>query len=84
VATRSRKLPPRLRTLLILIDGSLSAAQLTEVATKLGAPGDSLETLLQQGLIAFTPAEVGPAADTPAVTAGRADMSAADRLRAAQ
>lgn len=52
VASRERRLPPRLRTLLILVDGALSAAQLREAGAKLGAPADCLDTLEAQGLIA--------------------------------
>jgi hypothetical protein len=52
VASRERRLPPRLRTLLILVDGALSAAQLRDAGAKLGAPQDCLDLLEAQGLIA--------------------------------
>ena len=42
---RSRKLPPRLRTMLIMIDGSLTVAQLKQAAAGLGAPEGFIDTL---------------------------------------
>ncbi len=51
VKARARKLPPRLRTMLIMVDGTLTAAQLQSAADTLGAPGDFLQTLLQHGLV---------------------------------
>ncbi len=51
VRARSRKLPPRLRTMLIMVDGSLSAAQLQVAASTLGVQGDFLQALQEQGLI---------------------------------
>lgn len=51
VRARSRKLPPRLRTMLIMVDGTLSAQQLQQAAATLGVQGDFLQTLLEQGLI---------------------------------
>ena len=51
VKARSRALPPRLRTMLIMVDGTRTAAQLLAAATTLGAPADFLSTLLQMGLV---------------------------------
>lgn len=51
VRARSRKLPPRLRTMLIMVDGCLSASQLQVAASTLGVQGDFLQTLQEQGLI---------------------------------
>jgi hypothetical protein len=51
VKARTRKLPPRLRTLLILVDGTLNVARLKAAATVFGAPEDGLALLEQQGLI---------------------------------
>lgn len=51
VRARSRKLPPRLRTMLIMVDGTMSAQQLQQAAITLGVQGDFLQTLLEQGLI---------------------------------
>lgn len=52
VKARSRKLAPRLRTVLIMADGQLSAGQLRKAAATLGAPADALDVLIQQGLLA--------------------------------
>lgn len=51
VRARSRKLPPRLRTMLIMVDGTMSESQLLDAAATLGAPGDFLQALQEQGLI---------------------------------
>jgi hypothetical protein len=80
VAARSRKLPQRLRTMLILIDGRLSAGQLMEAGAKLGVPDDFLESLQQQGLVTVKPS---PAMPSVAATAP-VDLPATDRFRAAQ
>jgi hypothetical protein len=60
---RKLKLPPKLRTLLILIDGTKSVVVLNAEAAALGAPADALEQLERQGLVE----RVGGA---PAVNAG--------------
>ena len=51
VRTRKAKLPPKLRTILILVDGTKPALILKEEAAVLGAPADCLETLEQMGLV---------------------------------
>ena len=51
VRARGRKLAPRLRTMLIMVDGSLTVTQLEAAAATLGAPGDFLQLLLAQGLV---------------------------------
>jgi hypothetical protein len=51
VKARTRKLPPRLRAMLIMVDGNTPLPQLEVAAATLGAPGDFLESLLEQGLI---------------------------------
>ncbi len=51
VRARSRKLPPRLRTMLIMVDGATPLSQLQNAALTLGAPADFLQALLEQGLI---------------------------------
>ncbi len=51
VGNRKMKLAPRLRTMLILIDGHQPALVLQEEAAKLGAPDDFLEQLLAMRLI---------------------------------
>lgn len=52
VTVRKMKLAPRLRTMLILVDGRQSALILHEDAAKVGAPSDFLDQLLGLGLIA--------------------------------
>ena len=51
VTNRKLKLPLRLRTMLILIDGHQPALVLEDEAAKLGAPADFLSQLLGGGLI---------------------------------
>jgi hypothetical protein len=51
VKARSRKLAPRLRAMLIMVDGNTPVPQLEVAAATLGAPGDFLQALLEQGLI---------------------------------
>jgi hypothetical protein len=68
VSNRKMKLAPRLRTMLILIDGHQPAFILQEEAGKLGAPDDFLGQLLGMGLVE----KVG--------TAISQEASAADKL----
>ncbi|MBX7229413.1 MAG: hypothetical protein K1X48_07400 [Burkholderiaceae bacterium] len=75
--TRARKLPQRLRTLLLLVDGKRSVAEVSKMALQAGAPTDGLQNLISEGFVALqtpsteTPpikAEVSPrAVETPAV-----------------
>ena len=51
VRSRALKLPQRLRTMLIMVDGSLSAPQLRQAADQLGAPADFLADLEAKGLV---------------------------------
>jgi hypothetical protein len=51
VRDRKLKLGPRLRTMLILVDGALPEFLLKEDAQRLGAPPDFLQQLLSAGLI---------------------------------
>ena len=64
IKARSAKLIPKLRTMLILIDGSKTAGQLDGLAKQLGLPGDYIAQLEGQGLIAR--AGPAPAADQAA------------------
>jgi hypothetical protein len=57
IKARSAKLIPKLRTMLILIDGSKTVDQLGGIAKQLGLPGDYIAQLEGQGLIA----RAGPA-----------------------
>ncbi len=93
--TRAGGLPPRLRSLLILVDGRRTLAQLQAAAGQIGAPADALEQLLQRGLMALRSpgAAVPPQAaatasehvDLPLETpAAPRPADAAERFRAAQ
>jgi hypothetical protein len=83
---RSRKLdlPPKLRTMLILIDGTQALEHLQRLAEQLGAPKDFLAQLEQRGLIEAA-AAVAPAAQTPAAAAavGEAGGTDYEKFRAA-
>ena len=77
---RSRKLPPRLRTMLIMIDGTLTVEQLRQAGASLGVPDGFIDTLRTQGLIALRPAAQAPGADASAAPG----LPEAERFRAAQ
>ncbi len=64
--TRAANLPWRLRTMLLLVDGSRDKAQLDESIRMVGAPDDSIEQLSRLGLIAPQAGAPAPA-DAPAV-----------------
>jgi hypothetical protein len=68
VKSRARQLPQRLRTMLIMVDGSLSVEQLRQAADRLGAPEDFLVNLESQGLVQ----RVGPARPAAATVAAAA------------
>lgn len=51
IRTRSAKLPPKLRTMLILVDGVKPYAELLRVAQQLGAGDNFAKTLADVGLI---------------------------------
>ena len=76
VQVRSRKLPPRLRTVLILADGTRNGEQLQGAAASLGAPADAVQILFDLGLIASAGAQpsaspVGQAPTVPALLAAQ-------------
>jgi len=52
IEQRRYKLAGKLRTLLILVDGSRSAYQLADDGRKLGAPEDALIVLMRDGFVA--------------------------------
>jgi LPS export ABC transporter permease LptG len=70
IGDRKLKLPPRLRTMLILVDGERPEFMLKEDAERMGAPADALAQLLAAGLIERV-SGVQPGA--PAAAAPRAD-----------
>jgi hypothetical protein len=51
IRDRTRKLPPQLRTVLLMVDGQRTLAELRQVAAGVKAPDDALERLLAEGLI---------------------------------
>jgi len=55
IRDRSRRLSPPLRTVLLMVDGQRSLAQLREVMAGMKAPDDALEALLAEGLIEAVP-----------------------------
>ncbi len=52
VRGRGLKLPQRLRTMLIMVDGTRTVAQLRDAAQTLAAPADFLNLLVGMGLVA--------------------------------
>lgn len=85
IAQRKLKLNPRVRTMLILIDGTQPELLVKEEGAKVGAPADFLDQLLQHGLIE----KAGKATGAPAAQAGAATPAAAagdeyTRFRAAK
>ena len=72
VRTRASGLPPRLRSLLIMVDGRRTLAQLQAAAGQIGAPADAVEQLLQRGLVALRPS--GPAPQPPAAGSEHVDL----------
>jgi hypothetical protein len=81
VEARSKKLPQRLRTILIMIDGTLTAGQLLERAVKMGVPSDFLDSLQKEGLVEARSTGSQAAAEAVATVTTASD---ADRFRAAQ
>ena len=73
VKDRRLKLNPRVRTMLILIDGTIPEFMLKEDAARVGAPADFLAQLAHAGLIEG----VEPAATAPQSPAARAQPGAA-------
>lgn len=72
---RTRKLPPMLRSILLIVDGERSARHLRELAASLHGPADALEQLEQLGLIASSAAvaaTLAPQAPAPRAAAAPA------------
>lgn len=90
IRDRARKLPPQLRTVLLMVDGQRSLAELRQVASGVKAPDDALERLLADGLIeplasGFDPAGLVRAAGggAPAAAAAAAPPEAEPPPRSA-
>lgn len=85
IAHRTHKLPQKLRTMLIMIDGTKPAAVLFEQARRLGVESGFLMELEQGGFIAMTAAAAPPVDDAgyaePLATHSVADV---DQFLAAQ
>lgn len=85
IQRRARKLPPVLRSILLMVDGQHSAGQLRHTLAGLHGPADALEQLQAMGLIELAPAAApAPAQPVPSADAGAyavlyARMSAAVR-----
>jgi hypothetical protein len=58
--TRARKLPQRLRAVLILVDGARSVADVRQAAAGLGLPEGFLESLERDGLVETRPGATAP------------------------
>ena len=67
IRDRGRRLSPPVRTVLLMVDGQRSLAELREVMAGMKAPDDALETLLADGLIELVPSGFDPAALAGAV-----------------
>lgn len=63
IASRTYRLSPRLRSMLILIDGRRSFTELSKLTSAIGEPFELLSQLLDNGFI-----EADPAAELAAVT----------------
>ncbi|MEI2428713.1 hypothetical protein RDV84_00060 [Lysobacter yananisis] len=74
---RTRKLPPMLRSILLIVDGERSARHLRELAVSLHGPADALEQLEQLGLIASSAAVAASLAATPRAPAAASRAGAA-------
>jgi hypothetical protein len=70
IDVRSRRLPPVLRAVLLLVDGQRDASALRALAAEIHAPADALEQLAAMSLIAATP-EAAESPVTPDAAARR-------------
>jgi hypothetical protein len=91
IRTRTHRLNPKLRSLLVVVDGIKSAGELLQAAMALGSNRAALDTLIQDGFIAVAPAGSAvapPAPASPAAVAPVADHAAPqvdpEKLRAAK
>ncbi len=93
VKTRALRLLPRLRSMLIMVDGRRTLSELQAAAAQVGAPADCVAQLLLHGLVTLRPAAPigasllarGGGAVGGASTKGAAPLPAdpGERLRAA-
>ena len=66
IESRSRKLAGGLRSVLLLVDGRRTVAELQELAQRLNAPADALQQLLSLELISDDMAHAQPSIGEPA------------------
>lgn len=83
IANRKMKLSPRLRTMLILIDGAQPEFLVKEDGERLGAPGDFLEQLTGLGLIELQ-GQVAPSAVKAEAEAAASSEDEFQRFRKAK
>lgn len=69
VSQRAQSLPPKLRRLLIMLDGTRSVSELEQLFAPLGNVQEMLKDLLGRGLISLRSLRPPPAAPGPAATA---------------
>ena len=89
IESRRHKLPAKLRTLLILIDGTHTFDQVSGDAAKLGAPEDALALLIEHGFVAPVGASGTTTIQPAGVPEARDDAEASpatefERFRTAQ
>lgn len=70
IEDRARRLPPSLRSILLMVDGQRDDTELTALLPGLRAPEDALAQLSAQGLIEIVGGSVAPVV-AAALTAGR-------------
>jgi hypothetical protein len=80
IATRDHALPPKMRSMLILVDGKRSVDELAKLGGMLGDPLQLLAQLLEQGFIEAG-AAAAPATSTPAPAPSRPTVPLAEAKR---
>lgn len=83
IASRARRIPPRLRTLLILVDGRRTAAELIHTAAALGDPRAGLLQLYQHGFVALADHTPVASSRSAAPPQGTPQFAAAHHVRTA-
>ncbi|MGZ5032167.1 MAG: hypothetical protein ACXWAC_03125 [Usitatibacter sp.] len=84
IKNRKIKLNPRVRTMLILVDGAHPEFLLREEGSKVGAPADFLEQLLQLGLVEKAGRAAAPAAVAASASPAPVAVDEYSRFRAAK
>lgn len=82
--SRDRRLPQRLRTLLIMVDGTRTAVQLQAAAATIGAPEGAVQTLIDLGLIVAQEATRAAAPAGPPAPAALPTVDEGERFRSTQ